>query len=66
VFLSIFDFSALAILHCFIVDEDFGGSSRTPESLKSFLDLNDQKNKKGDKKDDKKEDKIEDKENPKK
>mmetsp|Transcript_29339 Transcript_29339/g.44209 ORF Transcript_29339/g.44209 Transcript_29339/m.44209 type:complete len:428 (+) Transcript_29339:627-1910(+) len=41
-FLSIFDFASLAILHCFIMDEDFGGSSRTPDSLKSFLDLNDE------------------------
>jgi len=41
-FLSIFDFASLAILHCFIMDEDFGGSSRTPDSLKPFLDLNDE------------------------
>ena len=40
-FLTIFDFSASAILHCFISDEDFGGSRNTPESLKDFLEIND-------------------------
>ena len=38
-FLTIFDFSSLAILQCFLLDEDFGGSSKTPESLKPFLDI---------------------------
>jgi hypothetical protein len=42
-FLSIFEFSSLAILHCFIVDEDFGGSSRTPDSLQPFLEKNDER-----------------------
>jgi choline transporter-like protein 2/4/5 len=37
-FLSLFTFSALTIMHCFIVDEDFGGSDRTPDSLKEFLE----------------------------
>uniref|UniRef100_A0A7S3FVB3 Choline transporter-like protein n=1 Tax=Strombidium rassoulzadegani TaxID=1082188 RepID=A0A7S3FVB3_9SPIT len=41
-FLSIFDYSSLAILHCFIVDQDFGGSAKTPDSLKNFLDFNDE------------------------
>ena len=42
-FLSIFDFSALAILHCFIVDEDFGGSSKTPDCLVHLLEENDRR-----------------------
>lgn len=42
-FLSIFSFSCTAILHCFILDEDTGGSTNTPESLKNFLDYNDDK-----------------------
>jgi hypothetical protein len=42
-FLTIFDFAASSILHCFIMDEDFGGSQNTPESLKDFLDRNDKK-----------------------
>lgn len=37
-FLSIFSFSCTAILHCFILDEDTGGSKHTPNSLQSFLD----------------------------
>ena len=37
-FLSIFSFSATAILHCFILDEDTGGQSgMTPKSLEPFL-----------------------------
>jgi hypothetical protein len=44
-FLSIFSFSCTAILHCFLLDEETGGSDKnTPESLKSFLDANDSKN----------------------
>jgi hypothetical protein len=43
-FLSIFSFSCTAILHCFIMDEDFGGSANTPDSLRSFLDYNDSEN----------------------
>jgi len=38
-FLSIFEFSSMAILHCFILDSDVGGSTKTPDSLKEFLDL---------------------------
>lgn len=40
-FLSIFSFACTAILHCFILDEDTGGSEMTPESLQGFLDMND-------------------------
>lgn len=43
-FLSIFSFSCTAILHCFILDEDTDGSKFTPDSLKGFLDYNDQEN----------------------
>jgi len=32
-FLSIFSFSSTAILHCFIMNEDVGGSDITPDSL---------------------------------
>lgn len=42
-FLSIFSFSCTAILHCFISDEDGGGSDRTPKSLQPFLDFVDSK-----------------------
>jgi len=52
-FLSIFSFSVTAILQCFLLDEEVGGSANTPESLKSFLDYNDKENAK--KSDDKKE-----------
>jgi hypothetical protein len=41
-FLSIFSFSCTAILHSFILDEDTGGSKFSPESLKPFLDYNDE------------------------
>lgn len=37
-FLSIFSFSSTAIMHCFLLDEETGGSKQTPEYLKSFLD----------------------------
>lgn len=43
-FLSIFSFSCTAILHCFLLDEDTGGSSCTPNSLKGFLDYTDKQN----------------------
>lgn len=43
-FLSIFSFSCTAILHCFLLDEDTGGSAVTPDSLKSFLDYTDKQN----------------------
>ena len=43
-FLSVFSFSCTAILHCFLLDEDTGGSSCTPDSLKSFLDYTDMQN----------------------
>lgn len=49
-FLSIFSFSCTAILHCFLLDEDTGGSQNTPESLKPFLDYNDEQNSKKQKK----------------
>uniref|UniRef100_A0A7S3CL18 Choline transporter-like protein n=1 Tax=Strombidium rassoulzadegani TaxID=1082188 RepID=A0A7S3CL18_9SPIT len=45
-FLSVFSFSCTAILHSFILDEDTGGSVSSPESLKPFLDYNDEQNKK--------------------
>lgn len=45
-FLSIFSFSCTAILHCFISDEDNGGSDRTPKSLQPFLDFVDSKQEK--------------------
>lgn len=40
-FLSVFSFSSTAILHCYILDEDTGGSDLTPEALRGFLDKND-------------------------
>jgi len=43
-FLSIFSFSCTAILHCFLLDEDTGGSAVTPNSLKGFLDYTDRQN----------------------
>ena len=42
-FLSVFSFACTAILHCFILDEDTGGSKFTPDSLQSFLTMNDAK-----------------------
>ena len=42
-FLSVFSFSCTALLHCFILDEDTGGSDLTPKSLQGFLDMNDAK-----------------------
>ncbi len=41
-FLSIFSFSSTAILHCFLLDEDTGGSKFSPKSLQGFLDLSDE------------------------
>lgn len=43
-FLSVFSFSCTAILHSFLLDEDTGGSTLTPDSLKGFLDMNDKSN----------------------
>jgi hypothetical protein len=43
IFLSIFEDSALTILYCFILDEEFGGSTKTPDSLRPFLDIADEK-----------------------
>jgi hypothetical protein len=43
-FLDMFSFSSTAILHCFILDEDFGGSDKTPDSLKEFLQMNEAEN----------------------
>lgn len=42
IFLSLFQDSALAILHCFCLDEEQGGSVNTPDSLKGFLDMADE------------------------
>jgi len=39
VFLAVFDFSALTILHCFSLDEEQGGSRNTPDGLRKFLDM---------------------------
>lgn len=41
IFLSLFEDSAITILYCFILDEEHGGSTRTPDSLRSFLDIAD-------------------------
>ena len=40
-FLSIYDYASLTILHCFIVDLDLGGSQSTPDCLKDFIEMND-------------------------
>lgn len=37
IFLSVFSFSATAILHAFLVDEEVGGN-RQPKSLQDFID----------------------------
>lgn len=42
-FISIFSFSATAILHCFILDEETEGSRSTPASLVEFLSKYDNK-----------------------
>jgi hypothetical protein len=39
IFLSVFSFSATAILHCFLVDEEVQGN-RQPKSLQAFIDSN--------------------------
>lgn len=39
-FLTLFEFAGLTILHCFIFDEDVGGGARTPDSLKPYLKMN--------------------------
>lgn len=51
-FLSVFSFSCTAILHSFILAEDTGGNVPSPESLKAFLDYNDDQNAKKEKKTD--------------
>jgi len=43
IFLSLFEDSAITILYCFILDEEHGGSTRTPDSLRPFLDMADEK-----------------------
>jgi len=43
IFLSLFEDSAITILYCFILDEEHGGSTRTPDSLRGFLDIADKK-----------------------
>jgi hypothetical protein len=45
-FLSVFSFACTAILHSFILAEDTGGNIPSPESLKAFLDYNDDQNSK--------------------
>lgn len=40
-FLNIFEYAALAIMHCFIMDEDNGAGHQAPDSLKPFLELDD-------------------------
>ena len=40
-FLSIYDYASLTILHCFIVDLDLGGSQNTPDCLKDFMAASD-------------------------
>jgi len=45
IFLSVFSFSANAILHCYILDEDIGGKNH-PESLNEFLGENEKLNEK--------------------
>ena len=37
-FLEIFEYSCKAILHCFLLDQEGGGSPKTPESLQEFFD----------------------------
>lgn len=48
-FLSVFSFASTAILHCFIFDEDTGGSENTPDALQGFLEGNPEKDEKDDK-----------------
>ena len=43
IFLSLFEDSAITILYCFILDEEHGGSTKTPDALKQFLDIADEK-----------------------
>ena len=43
IFLSVFSFSANAILHCFLVDEEVQGN-RQPKSLQPFIDKNEEYN----------------------
>lgn len=43
IFLSLFEDSATTILYCFILDAEHGGSTKTPDSLRPFLDIADTK-----------------------
>ena len=43
ILLSLFEDSAITILYCFILDEEHGGSTKTPDSLRQFLDIADEK-----------------------
>ena len=43
IFLSVYSFSATAILHCYLADEEVGGN-RQPKSLQPFIDKNDEHN----------------------
>ena len=45
IFIGIWDYASLAILHCFILDNDTqGDKAKTPESLQPFLEENDKRN----------------------
>ena len=37
-FISLFDFAALTILQCFLVNIEMGGTVTTPDSLKPFIE----------------------------
>lgn len=41
IFLSVFSFSATAILHAFLLNEEIGGSIHPPQSLEEFIRNND-------------------------
>ena len=41
-FLGIFDFSGMAILQCFLVNEELGGTKYTPDSLKDFIEISEE------------------------
>ena len=36
--MEIFHFGALTILHCYILDEDFGGHEHTPKALLEYME----------------------------
>jgi hypothetical protein len=40
-FLSVWDFASLGILHSFIMDEDMTGGANSPDCLKDYIELND-------------------------